>query len=129
MNILARKFVNIALLIAVLFVFMPRSAGAQVAGQFGGLASFVIPCTCSLSISIGFTPLWLGNIPTVGLLSYTPGASILHQGYLIGVPGAWHLGQYAPGAQACFVVTPVGCVPIPNIGAITRTGTSVPGPF
>jgi hypothetical protein len=127
MQIYAKRILSIFLLVGVLYTFSPTQAHAQTSLPFGGLVTFTIPCTCSLSLSIGFAPLWLGSTPSVGLLTYVPGATLLHQGYLIGVPSAWHLGQYTPAVQACFVLTPVGCVPIPNVGTISRTGTSVPG--
>jgi len=117
--------------IATVGVFSnPRKVDAVPTGlPFGGLATITLPCTCSFSLAIWFTPLWLGNAPVTGILVYQPASTFLYPGYLIGVPGAWHLGAYSPGVQACFIVTPVGCILIPSYGLIQYTGTSVPGPY
>ncbi len=122
---------NLCLIVLCAFYLFPlfgqKNVEANTALPFGGLVTFTLPCTCSGALWIWFTPLWLGNIPGSGPLVYVPYSSLLYQGYMIGVPGAWHLGEYAPGVQACFQVTPVGCIPQPAIGVITQTGTSVPG--
>ncbi len=92
---------------------------------FGGLVNFTLPCTCTGSLYIWFTPLYFGPTPVTGSLVFTPFASVLYENYLIGVPSMWHLGDYKPGIQACFIITPVGCIPIPSAGVIGQVGTSV----
>jgi len=97
--------------------------------SFGGLVSYSTLCTCSANVAIWFTPLWLGNAPITGFLVYNPSSTFLYPGYLIGAPGAWHLGAYTPGVQACFMIVPGGCVLVPTYGVIQFTGTSVPAPY
>ena len=50
---------------------------AQVELPFGGLANFPIPCTCSLTVAVWFTPLYLGGPAAVtGPLVYSPHHSL-----------------------------------------------------
>lgn len=133
MNIFLTRFSSGAVILAIIAVgiFSPihKTEAATIGSAFGGLATFTLPCTCSGNLAIWFAPLWLGNVPAVGSLVYSPASSVLYQGYLIGVPGAWHLGAYTPSVQACYVVVPGGCVLVPTIGVIQYTGTSVPGKY
>ena len=110
-----------------MFSISLKAEAAPTGLPFGGLVTSVIPCTCSANLAIWFAPLWLGNVPVIGSLVYQPSSTFLYPGYLIGVPGAWHLGEYSPGVPACYVIVPGGCVLIPTYGVIQYTGTSVPG--
>ncbi|MDP3763915.1 MAG: hypothetical protein Q8Q92_04760 [bacterium] len=116
----------IAFVVSVIFVGAFLSASpAQAQGlSFGGLASFPIPCTCSFTMAVWFTPLYLGGpIAITGPLVYSPYSTILYAYYMIGVPGVWHLGSYIPGVQACWMYAGVACVPFPTIGLMTKVGT------
>jgi|SRR3989344_2662923 len=100
---------------------------AQVELPFGGLANFPIPCTCSLTVAVWFTPLYLGGPAAVtGPLVYSPYLTIPYAYYLVGVPGVWHLGSYIPGVQACWMYVGVACVPFPTLGVMTKVGTNRP---
>ncbi len=127
----SKRIFYICLFFVVTISLIPiRNAKAADTGlAFGGLASFTVTCTCSESVTaIWFTPLWLGNIPFTGFLTYQPLAIVLYPGYMIGVPGAWHLGTYTPAVQACYMTVPDACIVLPSYGVIQSTGTSVPGP-
>lgn len=127
-------FPILLLLISVTSFVLPLPAFAgSLPGSlpFGGLVSYTIPCTCPSSIGslwIWFTPLFLGShVPITGPLVYVPYVSQLYAWFMIGVPGAWHLGSYVPGVQACWMLIPppgVGCFPLPVAGVITQVGTS-----
>lgn len=117
------------------FALTPLTAYAQLGTgvgtsiSFGGWVAYTIPCTCSFSLWVFFTPLYLRGLPApiVGPLVYTPGISTLYPYYLIGVPTTWELGDYVPGVQACLIGVPPACVILPSIGLMSRVGTSAPG--
>lgn len=119
------KFIaSILLLSFTIFFLSARPIHAQ-GLPFGGLANFPIPCTCSFTMAVWFTPLYLGGpIAITGPLVYSPYSTIPYPYYMIGVPGVWHLGSYLPGIQACWMYVGVGCVPFPTIGIMTMVGTS-----
>src|SRR3989344_4754183 len=98
-------------------------AHAQV--PFGGLEVFMMPCTCGFTYNYHvFAPLYLGAIPTTGAFSY-PMAPTTYPYFLLH-PGAWALGFFAPGAQACWMWAGKFCYPLPNMGIISPfTGTSL----
>lgn len=98
---------------------------AQFELPFGGIASFPLPCTCSFTLAVWFTPLYLGGpVVITGPLVYSPYSTIPYAYYMIGVPGIWHLGSYIPGVQACWMFIGLGCVPFPTIGLMTKVGTN-----
>ena len=116
-----------ALIVAISFVFtlLPlQSIHAQTL-PFGGLASFSVPCTCSGTMWVWFTPLYLGG-PAIltGPLVYSPYSTIPFAYYLIGLPGIWHLGSYVPGVQACWMYAAAGCFPLPSFGLMFMVGTN-----
>lgn len=117
-------------LILILFlgiISLPNMAFAQTELPFGGLATFTVPCPCSGTFSIWFTPLYLGGpVVLTGPMVYSPYSTIPYAYYFIGVPGIWHLGSYLPGVQACWFPSPVGCVPLPSVGLMTKVGTNKP---
>jgi len=113
--------VSLALIVGV---SMPISSTHAASLQFGGMVVYSVVCTCSANYWIFFAPLWLGNVPTVGPLVYTPGLTILYQNFKIGVPGAWHLGGYLPIPSACRFYVLYTCIPFPAYGLINYTGTS-----
>ncbi len=98
-------------------------AHAQV--PFGGLEVFMMPCTCGFVYNYHvFAPLYLGAIPTTGAFSY-PMAPTTYSYFLLH-PGAWALGFFATGAQACWMWAGKFCYPLPNMGIISPfTGTSL----
>jgi len=120
--------VGASLLVIASVIFSPIKKAEAASGlAFGGLVSFVTICTCSAAEAIWFTPLWLGNVPVTGYMVYQPATTFLYPGYMIGVPGAWHLGTYTPAVQACYMTVPDACIVLPSYGVIQSTGTSVPG--
>lgn len=109
-----------------LFLTMSSPVSAQVTPElpFGGLVSLSTPCTCSGTLYVWFTPLYISGIPITGPLVYSPYSTILYAKFSIGVPSKWHIGTYLPGVQACWQYAAVGCVPIPSIGLMTKVGTN-----
>jgi hypothetical protein len=114
---------------------VPERAKAQITGgaPFGGLVVGVLPCTCPATLGnfwVSYAPLWFGSAPAVGALVYSPLTTKLHPLYQPVFPGKWHLGTYAPGVQACWMINPavlvtgIPCVPFPAAGIITSLGTS-----
>lgn len=112
----------------VAFLILPARAKAiPVDLPFAGIASISIPCTCSGTLAVWLIPLYLGGpVMAAGPLVYSPFSTIPYANFLIGVPGTRHLGSYIPGVQACWMITPVGCVPIPVLGIMTKVGTNRP---
>ena len=101
---------------------IPSVSYAQV--PFGALEVNIFPCTCSGQLLHFFAPLFLGPVPTAGALTYPWGAPTA---FLFGIlhPGAWALGLYIPGVQACWVWASDVCFPLASLGAISPfTGTS-----
>lgn len=91
---------------------------------YGGLIVFSIPCTCGFVFNYHmFAPLFLGPIPMAGGLS-APQVITFPFYYLH--PGAWALGAYVPGAQACWMYVGFGCAPLPGLGTITPFSGSSP---
>lgn len=122
-----KKFVTTVLLISFVFVVTlssPKPAHAQFL-PFAGLASFSLPCTCSATLWIWFTPLYLGG-PAIltGPMIYSPFSTIPFAYYHFGLPGIWHLGSYIPAIPACWMFAGVGCFPLPAIGLMFLVGTN-----
>ena len=115
------------LLVSLVLVFalsVPSFTHAQEL-PFGGLVSVSFPCTCSFTLAVWFTPLYLGGpIVLSGPLVYSPYSTIPYANFLIGVPATWELGSYIPGVQACWMYYGVTCAPFPTIGVMTKVGTS-----
>jgi hypothetical protein len=111
-----------------MFIFPTRShALIPPMVQFGGLANFTIPCTCSANLWVYFTPLYLSAVPMTGPLVYTPYATLPFEYFLSGLPGVWHLGSFIPGVQTCWFYIGIACIPIPSLGMMSMVGTSLPG--
>lgn len=115
------------IVIGSLFFFsaiaLPNTSHAQV--PFGGLDVMTIPCTCGFVYNWHyFAPLFLNNpVPISGPLAAPQAIAfpfyILH-------PGAWALGLFTPGVQACWMYVGFGCAPLPSYGAISPlTGSSI----
>ncbi len=116
----------ILVLFAVVTLGFPIATFAQVPGSpFGGFVNFSIPCTCSGTLWVYFTPLYLSNVPITGPLVYSPFSTILFAQYAIGVPSTWELGGYIPGVQACWIVCGPACCPLPSLGLMTKVGTGL----
>lgn len=120
-----KKFI-ILLLVVSCWLFVPTATQAQTGLlPFGGIVSFTLPCTCSGTLWIWFTPLYLGG-PVVlsGPMIYSPFSTILYANFSIGVPGKWHLGDYVPAIPACFIIAGPTCVPLPAVGLMSKVGTN-----
>ena len=105
-------------------LILPSLSRAQ--APFGGLQTFTFPCTCSPIYTWGFfAPLFLGTaVPVAGALA-TP--LVVEFPFYAPRPGAYDLGFYTPGVQACYLYVVFGCIPLPTIGVITPfTGVSGP---
>lgn len=118
-----KKF-SLIFLIVSSFVFFVPQAEAQLAQPFGGLVTFTVPCACTGTLNVWFTPLYIAGTPITGQITYSPFTTILYAYFNIGVPGTWHLGSYIPGVQACWVPVGLGCAPVPSLGLMTQVGTS-----
>ena len=123
-----KQFITLIVLLTILVFFLPTSpVHAQTLLPFGGLTSFPIPCTCSGTLWVWFTPLYLGGPVVIsGPVIYSPFSSLLFAYYMIGTPGTWNLGSYIPGAQACWMIAPppIGCFPLPATGLMFMVGTN-----
>ena len=120
-------FLRVSLVLSMVFVLIPNSQiHAQTFLGFGGVVSFPLPCTCSATEWIWFTPLDLGGpAPYIaGPLVYSPYSTILYSNFSPGVPLYQHIGDYIPGVQACWMYAGVFCFPLPNIGLMFQLGTS-----
>jgi hypothetical protein len=106
----------------------PATARSQ-GSPFGGVVSLTIPCMCTRTTWIWFTPLYLGGPAVItGALVYSPFTSVLYANLNIGVPGKWHIGDYFPGVQACWIPVKISghwiCIPLPSLGLINKVGTN-----
>jgi len=125
-----KQFITLVVSLIFIGLSLPASfAQAQALPKllpFGGLVSYPITCTCSPgNIWIWFTPLYLGGpINITGPMVYSPFSTILYGYYMIGVPGKWHLGDYVPGVQACWIKVYKFCVPLPAVGLMSKVGTN-----
>lgn len=113
---------TLAIFVGGIFFSQPKPAKAQI--PFGGFVTWTMPCTCSANFWMMMVPLYM-PAPAAGALVYQPGASMVYANYVIPSPGVWLLGDYMPGIQACYIVIPYGCMIIPSMGVIFRTGTSL----
>lgn len=110
----------------VMFLFPSLKTSAQATLPFGGFVTFSIPCTCSANLWVWYTPLYLGPLPVTGAMVYSPYATPFKFGYyLVGVPTMLNAGVFVPGVQACWIITPVGCVPLPSYGLMTTVGSNI----
>jgi len=104
---------------------IPSFSRAQ--APFGGLEIAMAPCTCtggSIILHL-FAPLYLGtSVPITGAMTAAAGPTL----YMFNLlrPGAWALGDYTPGIQACWMGVPPFCGLYPTFGFILQTtGTSL----
>ena len=115
---------NLSLLLILFVVLLFPSLARSQELPFGGLVTSFFPCTCSFTLMVWFTPLYLGgDIALSGPLVYSPYSTIPYSNFLIGVPGTWELGSYIPGVQACWMYYGTTCAPFPTIGIMTKVGT------
>jgi len=94
--------------------------GFGIGGPFGGMVSFVQPCTCSCGAVVVVGP------PRGGPYLYCPGVTQVFEYFQIPRPGVWLLGLSSPPA-ACLIWAGKICVPAPiqPIGTIIIVGTSL----
>jgi len=120
-----KPYLSLTLILSLIFAFsLPSRASAQ-GLPFGGLVTAFFPCTCSFTLAVWFTPLYLGGpIVVTGPLVYSPYSTIPYGNFLVGVPGTWEIGSYLPGAQACWMYAGLTCFPFPVVGLMTKVGTS-----
>ncbi len=118
------KIILGCLLLIALVLSNPTHASAQ--AHWGGLdvVDYYGICDCSYAVWSWFTPLYLDNpTPYTGALTWYGVSAFTWQNYYIH-PGAWGLGYYVPGVQACWTYTVYTCVPVPAIGHIYGSGSS-----
>ncbi len=100
------------------FLGLGTSAEASLGTPFGGLISFVFPCTCTGGTVWG-TVIAPPLPPTYPVrLDVTIGTQ-LYLNYNIPLEGIYMLGFYEPGVQACYMYFGVTCAPIPSYGWVT----------
>ena len=104
--------------------FTAKSRAVSVGLPFGGRELFWIPCTCSASIWIYYLAAQPSDFPG-GPLTYAPYMTQLFSFYNVETPGVWHLGQYLPGVQTCWMYDGFGCFILPALGGETEVGTSM----
>lgn len=130
-----KKALTIFILTLFLAIMPIKVSNAALPIGFGGFVIITLPCTCSVNLWIYYTPLYTPATypgPMTGPLVYAPyykddvDISTLYAYYAIGVPVTWELGTFVPGVQACWQYVGVACVPMPNIGLISKVGTSLP---
>lgn len=126
---MTKRLITLIISLTLVGTLLPTSltnAQEMVPGlPFGGLVSFSTACTCSAGLWIWFTPLYLGGpLVTTGAMAYSPITTRLYANFRIGVSGAWHLGSYIPGVQACWMIVGTGCAPFPVYGLINKVGTN-----
>lgn len=122
-----KQFATLTVLLTLFWSASPVSSVKAQARElpFAGIVSYSLSCTCSGTLWIWFSPLYLGGpVVTVGPVVYSPYSTILYGYYNIGVSGKWHLGAYTPGTQSCSMYIGTGCVTIPAIGVMTKVGTN-----
>ncbi len=121
-----RKYTHTLIVFLVLIGILLSTSSVQAQGlPFGGIVSSRFSCTCSGTTWIWFTPLYLGGpVVATGALVYSPFSTILYANLNIGVSGKWHLGDYLPGVQACWIRVWKFCLPLPSLGLMTKVGTN-----
>jgi len=124
-----KQFITLIISLTLVGLSLPVSSSAQTLPKllpFGGLVSSSVTCTCSPgNLWIWFTPLYLGGpVVITGPLVYSPFSTVLYGYYNIGVSGTWHLGDYTPGVQACWMYAGTGCVTVPSVGLMNKVGTN-----
>lgn len=119
-------FCVIGVLLAAFFTagFSITKSRAAALLPFGGRLVDWMYCTCSDS----FWEFYVGAEPSPfpgGALAYVPYATILYANYNMWTPDVWHLGQYIPGVQSCWMYAGEGCFTLPVIGTEAQVGTSL----
>ncbi len=124
---LQKKGKTVLLSLWVAFFFLPSFAYAAIPPlrDFGGLAIFTIPCTCSAATWDWFAPLFLAAVPVTGPVTYVPYATVPFANYTPELPGIGYLGAYMPGIPACWQYLGVTCVLMPSVGAMAFVGTGL----
>ena len=121
-----RKLITPILIASLLLFFNANSVHAQTGLlPSAGIVSFKYECDCPYGIWwIWFTPLYLGG-PVVfsGPMDYSTFSTTLYAyPWDIGVPGKWHLDDYIPGVQACWVQAGFFCFPLIAVGLLNKVG-------
>ena len=123
-----KTFLTLSVATLLLLPISSKAASTPVSLPFGGFVTVMVPCTCPpFGLWIFYSPLFLGSgVPIAGALYYPPG-SLLYAFFKIGVPTTWALGSFIAGPGACSIIVGPSCVPLPAMGTIEFTGTSIPG--
>lgn len=110
------------LLVALAVFWMPVPSHAQV--PFGGLEVLEFPCTCSPFMYVAFAPLYIASVvPVTGSMADEYTHIFAH---FVPHVGAWQLGYFTPGVQACWMYVGTGCAPLAVLGTILpATGSSI----
>lgn len=111
------RFVVVLVLAIALLAPSPKKAEAF-GLPFGGLITSMTYCTCSFNFLVAL------SLPRPGLYVYSPYSTLLFMDYAP-LPGSWLLGRFIPGVQACWMYAGLTCFPVPNLGTIIATGTSL----
>ncbi|MDO8589876.1 MAG: hypothetical protein Q7R69_01215 [bacterium] len=122
-----KQLITLVISLTLVGLFLPTSpAKAQGLLPFGGVVSFEMECTCTVGFMwIWFSPLYLGGpVVITGPMVYSPYSTILYGYYEIGVSGTWHLGDYTPGVQACWMILEEECIVWPSFGLMGKVGTN-----
>ena len=130
-----KKFLTICLVVTLIVscfslgFFVTTGHGEGFGLPFGGHEVMWIPCTCSAALWIYYIPSMDAGVPSVdfpgGALAFMPYATFLYSAYNVETPGVWHLGQYLPGVQGCWMYGVFSCFPLPVLGTETQVGTSL----
>jgi len=121
-----RQFITLIISLALLGLSLPTSSARAQTGllPFAGIVSYTIPCTCSGTLWIWFSPLYLGgSVVITGPMIYSPYSTTLYAYFKIGVPGLWHLGDYTP-TPICWIRVYKFCAPLPAVGLMSKVGTN-----
>lgn len=123
-----KQFIALITSVAFVAVFLPPAPAKAQSGllPFGGVVSFRTECTCSSGMTyIWFSPLYLGGpLILTGPLVYSSISTVLYPDFEIGVSGTWHLGDYIPAVQACWMTAGNSCVVLPSIGLMGKVATN-----
>lgn len=120
------KKYTFSVLVSLSLLLSPLSAFAVVPPLlgFGGRSVGMITCTCSFAGWKYFFPLYLTSIPMTGPMVVSIG-TFPFLWYTYWLPGVSHAGAYIAGVQACWIYAGYFCFPLPSVGVMAFTGSSL----